>query len=747
MKKIFLLALAVLWMCGVFAQVESVGPITGMRLGTLDAQKEKVVKSTTNTIDSTYQYITDTLTLPIFDEFSKSRFQVYDAQPGDPNVTQQLFYRLLDMDGVTPLPASTIYSAVQTYKYVIQYGGTDTVHVDTIALTSTQIKVGDLTAYPVVYATTTVYPAYTLYDTLDFVDVEDTIFQIPPDLFQDSALIFTATLHDPSSIWLDHNAHHNYNYPINPWSLGVVTFDGLDANGYPYNIGSTSSGVADFLTSKPLDLSSHSPGDSIYMSFVVQPGGYGDTPESSDSIVLDFYDATGQQWHPVWSMRGGGAIDTFKVGNVRVTQAMYLVNGFQFRFKNYGGLSGSLDHFHLDYVHLRTNAGYQDSIYGDFAWSYPIGSLLKDYTQVPWDHYKDQFAGKMNDSVKTVVHNSFSVGNNDQNGAVAVRYNGVNEGLFSLPGGSMHGTDINYSPFTSYTSYHDFSAGYHYDEAKTGTSETFDILAHITGQQPDVFIQNDSCFSQQYFGNVYAYDDGTAEKAYGPTGIQARLAYKFTPYEADSLIGVQMHFVPSVNDVSDKLFLLSVWGDNNGVPGAVLYEDQFLYPRTPVYEDGYDNFTTYYLADTAKLPITGTFYVGWRQIDADRLNLGLDMNNDHSDKIFYSINGGVNWSSSSYDGSLMMRPLFSTAENVDLAVDEQTFSPTWEVYPNPTGGLVSIRWDESREFPGAVCRDAQGRVIGMTENGQSIDLSAVPAGMYFIQLNGFGNPVKKVMRY
>jgi len=95
-----------------------------------------------------------------------------------------------------------------------------------------------------------------------------------------------------------------------------------------------------------------------------------------------------------------------------------------------------------------------------------------------------------------------------------------------------------------------------------------------------------------------------------------------------------------------------------------------------------------------------------------------------------------------------MRPIFSTAINADLAVEERTLEPSWELYPNPTSGVVSIDWNENTPFPGAMCVDAQGRVIGtMDADRPTIDLSANPAGIYFIQLNGYNHLVKKVIRY
>jgi len=718
----------------IVAQVESVGPITRQVINS------KKITRASNDIDSTYIYLQDTLTLPLFDEFSKSRFQQYNAQPTDPNVTEQLYYQLLDQTNV-PLPANSKYSLTETNRYVTNAGSTDT-----IPLVSIQIKIGAFTGFPIVYATTTVWPAYNLFDTLDFVNPIDTIFQLPPDVLQDSALIFTVVINDPNAVWIDHFAYHNYNLPSFPWSLGVASFDGLNENGYPYNFGSAASGVADYLTSKPLDLSILAPSDSIYLSFLVQPKGLGDEPEATDSLILEFYDVAANEWNRIWGM-GGGPLTDFKVGHIRITQAMYLTNGFQFRFKNLGGLSGALDHFHLDYVNLRTLSGYQDTLFKDFAFVYPIGSLIKEYTQVPWDHWKNSSTGHMNDAVKVVVRNGSNLPENNQNGSVKVELNGTTESTFTMIAQNLSGGDLNYAPRTFYETFHDFTGGYEFDPLAPGDEVAFDLIGAASAQFPN-FPQNDSCFAQQVFGDCYAYDDGSAEAAYGPTGVQARLAYQFTPYENDSLIGVKMHFVPSVNDVSNKLFLLTVWSDNAGHPGSVIYEDEFFYPRTPFYEDSIGKFTTYYLKDTLKLPITGTFYVGWRQIDADRLNIGMDHNTQNGDKIFYSINGGGTWSTSSFNSSLMMRPIFSTATNADLVVEELAIQPSWEVYPNPTSGEIRIKWGIEGNFPGASCRDAQGRIVGQTETAdQSIDLTNAPAGIYFVQLNGFDHLVKKVIRY
>ena len=76
---------------------------------------------------------------------------------------------------------------------------------------------------------------------------------------------------DVDKLWIDQDVFINDNYAINPWTIGVATFDGLDETGYPHDwTGSGATGWADDLTSKPIDLSTYSVGDSIYISFFIK---------------------------------------------------------------------------------------------------------------------------------------------------------------------------------------------------------------------------------------------------------------------------------------------------------------------------------------------------------------------------------------------------------------------------------------------------------------------------------------------
>ena len=634
-----------------------------------------------------------------------------------------------------PLNNNVLYTAQQTFTRTFDVAnGT----ASDAFFPEVSIQIGDLLSYPVSYSTTDVYPPYYIYDTIDYPNDPDTIWILDAEIFQDSATQFFAPISDPDLIWLDSEAFLNNTMAVDPWSYGVATFDGLDENGYPYAFGTSTSGFADHLTSKKIDLSAPLLlADTLYLSFLYQPQGFSDAPESGDSLHLEFYEAGAAQWNEVW-VGGGSSVEDFKLGHIPINSSVYFNDGFQFRFKNYGGLSGSLDHYHLDYVHLRSLSNLQDTLVKDFAMVYPVNTLLEDFTSVPWDHYQNNFTGKMSNNVGVVIRNGYNTVVNATNaGKVEVFHSAALEGTFPLPAFDLSNGDIsgNYQPFTTYHSFHDFSSGYYYDETKPGPSEEFDILTQADVPLGSDFKQNDSILSKQVFENYYAYDDGSAELAYGPTGVQSRLAIQYTPYEADSLIGAMIHFVPSVNDVSNNLFLLTVWDDNGGEPGAVLYEDEVFFPRQPKYQYAQNVFTYYFLKDTIRLPINGTFYIGWRQFDGERLNVGLDMNIPNADKTFFSVDNGASWDTSSFQGSVMIRPLFSTEMDASLGIEKIEIENIQSVlYPNPTNDLVTIETNLP-EYDGVEVYDLRGTLILKTDVN-IVNLATFNSGIYLFRIKG-----------
>ena len=403
-----------------------------------------------------------------------------------------------------------------------------------------------------------------------------------------------------------------------------------------------------------------------------------------------------------------------------------------------------LDFYHLDYVHLRALSGFQDTLFKDYALVYPVYTLLKDYTSVPWDHYKANFSGKMSDQVQVVVRNGSNVAeNNSLNGSVNVSYGGSPEGSFVLSGPALSNGSLNYAPRTTYYSYHDFSGGYHFDETKPGDEQVFDFRTKVQAQFPN-YIGNDSIDGQQVFKNYYSYDDGSAELSYGPTGAQAMLAIKYTPYQADSVVGALIHFAPSVANVTNKLFLLTLWDDNGGVPGNVLYEDDVFFPRQPVYQPIRNGFTQYIFTDTLKVPVDGTFYIGWRQLDAQRLGVGLDMNIPNADKTYYSIDQGANWSQSGFAGSVMIRPIFSTALDYTLGIETVASSKreATAIYPNPVNSVLNIRHHRDT-YAGCEIYSTTGELIIKSQD-EKIDVNRLTPGLYIIKIVDTNETIKFV---
>lgn len=697
----------------------------------------------TVTIDSSFIYSTDTISIPFFDDFTTNKIQQYSPDFSNPLVTSDLYYYMIDQATAMPVANDIFFTNQVTFNRFFDPAiGTFT---DTI-FSSQTINIADFSSFPVNYDPIDLYPPFYIYDTLVPGDESDTVWIENPPFYQDSVRQFFMPVSDPTLLWIDNYVYHNYRFGDHPRTLGVMTFDGLDEYGYPYAIGTTSSGYADALTSKPIDLSDMTPADSIYISFIYQPQGFGDEPESTDSLLLEFYDSANEQWNTIWADTGR-SVQPFGIVHLPFLDIGYFTDAFQFRFRNYGGLSGSLDHFQLDMVYLReaTPPAFMDTVFKDFSFVYPINSLLNEYTSVPWDHYQESTDNKMNETMEVVVFNGSSGPENYQDGAIDVSYAGISEGDFILQGFTLAEQQINYPALDFATSYHNLKSGYEFPRDLTGVYEEFDVRVNASAQYPN-YEPNDSTTFTQGFYNFYSYDDGSAEAAFGPTGVQARLAIHFEAYQPDSLIGVNMCFVPSVNDVSDKLFLLTVWDDQNGEPGDVLYEDDVFNPRNPIYSQGKNQYLSYYFIDTMKIPVGNSFFIGWRQLDAERLNLGFDRNIDHSDEIFYSVNGGVSWLVSPFSGSAMVRPIFSTEMDASLGLFESQTKPVdITLFPNPASEVVYIRSSLGFLSIEKSLLDAAGREL-MRTTQDSFNLSKLGSGIYFISVPSLSDRRYKVIK-
>ncbi len=735
--KLVLLSFLSFFSVSLLAQEEIVSP-----LGANPHITKKNFKTKSgNSIDSSFIYNIDTLDLPVWDDFSINKFLPYDSDYTDGNVSSQWYYQL--MNSTNTVPQNPAFKFCDSLKS----------HHDTIAVTAgipsvysyyfptvQSVWVNNLNAYPVNGVLMNLYQeCYVLVDSvIDGVPDpdQDTIWYTSnPDYVQDSANVFFVDYNDPNKIWVDDFAYHNYSYAKNPWSLGVATFDGLNENGWPYDFGNMSAHEsADVLTSRPINLAGKT---DVYLTFLYQSKGYGNAPETEDSLLLEWWLPDSNAWWPSqWYALGGEALDTWDTGYVAVTVAA-LDDGFRFRFRNWASTSGALDHWHIDYVNLEDNGLPTVSNFSDLAVSEPIHTLLDDYTAVPWDHFKNANASeKMIDTLKVKVYNSDLTPTNYANGGLEIRFGGILQGgspfVLANPAITSEWTGnwemgLNKYPYP-------LAANYTYNNSVTALPKaTFDVKLNIDAavSGANVFDVNDTTYFTQKFDNFYSYDDGSAEAAYGVTGSHSLLAYQFEAYEEDTLTGILIHWVPSVDDHSDKLFLLTIWNDNAGQPGTIIYQDDYFNTSHPEYSGAINGFRYYTFMNDQNIVVPEKFYVGWEQIESVSLNVGLDLNLDNSHRIFRNVSG--TWQTSSYDASLLIRPVYSTALNytLDLTEPENTDEISVSVYPNPVKNVLTVQTNlYSVQYS---VYDMTGREV-LSGNEKEIEMSDLNSGVYIVQI-------------
>ena len=167
-------------------------------------------------------------------------------------------------------------------------------------------------------------------------------------------------------------------------------------------------------------------------------------------------------------------------------------------------------------------------------------------------------------------------------------------------------------------------------------------------------------------------------------------------------------------------------------------------PRTPIYPSGNNQFVTYYFLDTVKVAVNTSFFVGWRQLDAERLNLGLDRNLDFSSKIKFSVDGAATWLTSPFPGSAMIRPVFSTNLDNYITINEVSSNNDMLIFPNPTSGTIEINVPVDKQFEKILC-DQMGRIVLKTIENK-IDLSDFKNGIYFLTVPELSQKAFKVLK-
>lgn len=529
--------------------------------------------------------------------------------------------------------------------------------------------------------------------------------------------------------WVDRHAFVNDNLAKDPISVGVVTLDGVNEMGQPDNwLASNTAAPADTLTSVPINLEGKS---DVILSFYYQAGGnstYG--PEFSDQLLLEFKDID-TVWTEVWVTAGITDDSTFFRVMVPVNSADYLFDGFQFRFRNYASLHSNGDFWHIDYIELDEGRTMADTLTNDLTLLYRGESLLSEYGSMPWTHFKEDPASHMGDKVYIRVRNGYDVPRGLDFFLEALN---VNDGVdFSLP-------LVNVSTILA----QDVCGSLEQDcsdNVATNISNVYGTSVELTDDSAyflvrkwltltnDVRTENDTVVYEQKFYNYYAYDDGTAEVAYGLGYIDepGELVVKYDIKKRDTLRALQMYFDPVKWDLTNEFFQIVVYGGDS-VPETLIYKSDSI---VPVYS--IQNVFYHFPIDTL-LELEGTAFIGWKQPGNEDINftVGFDLQNDNSEKVFYNL--GLGWAQSSIPGSVMIHPVFGQNYEFDPTEVKEVEKLEFSVYPNPATDQLKIR--ANADLSNVVVRiiDVTGRELAAFKTQREMDISHLNPGVYFLVL-------------
>ncbi len=532
----------------------------------------------------------------------------------------------------------------------------------------------------------------------------------------------------------------NPGLPIDPPTVGVASFDGIQLNGTPYSTGEVDD-ASDSLVSRPINLAAvpDANRNSVYFSFYWQRQGNGEFPDAGDSLRLQFL-TNENEWNTVWLRDGGDSLATeeFVQEIFPVFNPAYFHDRFQFRFQAYSRLTGAYDTWNVDYVYLNQNRTESNTAYLDRALTRPPSSLFEGYTAVPIEQFRanpDRYLG-----VTSVEFFNLNVQLQPVRYSAVVRDMVTNQevvlndstAVSPVPVGLERRT-ITAAPLD--ISQLDLSA----DSLHLETQ--FSIIAGDTIFDETIdYRVNDTTRSVFVLNEWFAYDDGVAEFGVEVNQQGGKVAYQFVASEPALLTHIDIHF-PQLNQNQRTPIQLIVWRELADTLGEEVVLREVNVSAIP--GATYNEFTSYeLLVDNVPfyVDVQDTFYIGYEQQSDQFVAVGFDKNTDASDKTFFNIDG--TWTQNpNLQGSLMMRPRFDRdqADFLTPVPDIPTELPNeTKVYPNPSDGLV---WIEG-QFDQLVVLDLYGQRLIEQQNisGKfSLDLSAFPPGLYIIRTNKKGS--------
>ncbi len=564
-----------------------------------------------------------------------------------------------------------------------------------------------------------------------------------------------------ANYWMNDQVFVNTTLANQPVSIGVATFDGLDASGSPYG----GAGWADTLTSIPLDLSGNV---SKFMSYYIQPKGLGDAPGPEDKLILEFKNKAGEwvevQSHEVtleerFFPRDSLPSFTF-IGPIEISEQQFLHEDFQFRFRNFALRNGAVDMWHLDYIRVDKAQTLQNL--NDLAFTQLPSSVLTLYSSAPWRHLQDvQILGpelRRNRALHLYNHAANTLTTTDSKLRIINFTEGVDDEKLRLTllEAAKNQTEI---PPGRHLFEHEIVFNYadriiNIVEGDRVVFKTqYEFMPNEEAIMPELD-RNNTVTRFTVLDDFYAYDDGSAESALF-VGTGGQVAVRFTNYQEDLLQAVQVQIPRIVSDISNSNFTLKVWLNDLG--SEPVYEAPFTNPLfIDEFRDSLQAFTTYVLRDAItgentpiRLPV-GDFYIGWQQVtscsNVSCIPFGFDRNTPSATQHIF-VNTEGNWEQigdffqpipSYLQGALMIRPIVGSdppkgSESV-VSIEEVPTHQLMDIFPNPTNGKVHFQLYEGKfEDYQLVIFNAIGQKIQHQTLRSEIEIPQRIPGIYFLQ--------------
>ncbi len=555
---------------------------------------------------------------------------------------------------------------------------------------------------------------------------------------------------------------------MHPPSKGVAIFDGATRLGKLFkNVLET--GWADSLVSNPVNLASKTTGDSIYLSFFIEPGGLGDRPEPTDSFCV-YFDTSGDYgWKLVCVIYGDSFIkndsipgialssDRFQPVLLPLDTSTYFHDAFRFKFAAFGSLNGEMDVWNLDYVYFDEGRTQGDSLTEDLSITYQHTTIFGNYSAVPQNSYNS--SGLMSGTwIET--HNSGGTNRTRNSNSFLVSPDPVGGNVFSGITGHPNAITVDADSFS-------LDSVLPFDAQTFTQAGVFAVESWLDTDAADLHPENDTIKVEFRVDSVYAYDDGIGDGAYGLTsakGFCQRFTLPDTVY--DTLEAVWIHFSPTLyyngttqqsTTMEGKSFKCGVWNDSANFPDTLI--KIYLAAMTIGFGNQSNDFVRYALSPAIRVP--SNFYIGIVQNNSEPVGIGVDHNFDASDQIYYQ-DQFFDWQNTTQlqGSSLMIRPEFKHSSTfVSRESGKKAPSNKLVIYPNPsTDGSFDVAFGESGENEGMTLQvlDMQGIIVYVASCSECsgklhIDLpSGVESGLYIIEVktqndSGSEGPIRRKM--